>query len=125
MMMSQFRSDPAMCELVEQFKAFDRNNPTIWIHFRNFALRALHAGVPHYSADAILHRIRWHIEVETRGAGEVREQELKINNNHAAFYARKFREEYPRHADFFQIRHSKADGEIVGAAPQHNAAVNA
>lgn len=114
-----------MCELLEQFKAFDRNNPKVWFYFRNYALRALHAGVPHYSADAILHRIRWHIDIETRGAGEVEGSILKINNNHAAFYARKFREQYPQHADFFQTRYAKADGEIIGATHQHDAAVNA
>lgn len=114
-----------MTHLQEQFEAFHRDNPRVWILFRNFSLRALHAGVPRYSADAVLHRLRWHIEVETRGAGVADGQELKINNNHASFYARMFRETYPQHADFFRIRHAQADQAITGGAPRHDLAVNA
>ena len=54
------------------------------------------------SADALLHRIRWEVAVNTTG------DDFKINNDFAALYARKFREQYPEHAGFFETRERRA-----------------
>jgi hypothetical protein len=115
-----------MSHIQEQFEAFHRDNPLVWVWFKSFANRAVHAGkVSHYSADAILHRIRWYVDIETTGAGEADGKPLKINNNYAACYARLYAQTYPQHAGFFRMRKSQVDNQIVGSAPRHDAAVNA
>ena len=84
-------------------KAFDKYhaaNPRVWALFVRFALQALDAGCVKYSADAILHRIRWHLSVETASVGDG----FKINNNFSSRYARKLMTEDPRFAQFFETR---------------------
>jgi hypothetical protein len=90
-------------EAAERFAVFDRENPAVYGLFKRFALEALQAGHRHYSADAILHRIRWWTSVETRGDA------YKINNNHAAWYARKLAADDKRFKEFFRNRASVAD----------------
>lgn len=57
-------------------------------------------GMRRYSADAILHRIRWHFQVE-RG-----ERDFKCNNNWTAALARWYLYRHPDAAGFFQLRSS-------------------
>ena len=114
-----------MSHLQEQFEAFDRDNPQVWDLFVRYTDRAIAAGLSHYSSDAVLHRLRWHTNVDTRGAGEVDGKQLKINNNYSAYFARKYAARFPEHAGFFQIRNLSSDRLIVGANSHHDAAVNA
>lgn len=87
------------------FHAFDQENPRIWHLFCHFAWDRIRLGFKHYSADAILHRIRWETDAEQRdGSG------FKANNNFTSLYARKWAREFPDHADFFRMRRSKFDG---------------
>lgn len=88
------------------FNAYHAANPHVYETFKQFALEAIRAGLPKYSARAIVHRIRWHYDVETR-----RTDDFKINNNHSPFYARRFLEEHPAHEGFFELRSSVADEE--------------
>jgi hypothetical protein len=78
-------------------------NPEIWNLFVRFTFDAINAGHRNYSADAVLHRVRWETSVASKGA------EFKCNNNWTAFYARKFHKLYPQHKGFFRLRVSKAD----------------
>lgn len=73
-----------------QWKKFHFANPRIWSLYQIFAYQALDAGHSRYSSDAILHRIRWHVTVETRDASG-----FKINNNNSAYYSRLFAKMYP------------------------------
>jgi len=73
-------------------------NPHIWRHFVRFARQASRHRA-HYSARAIFHRIRWHLEVEVEG-----DAEFKINNNFSAVFARWFHRTHPQHAGFFHLR---------------------
>jgi len=82
-----------------QWKKFHFANPKVWNLFQVFAYQAIDAGHDRYSADAILHRIRWHVTVETKD-----ESGFKINNNHSAYFARLFSHAYPNHAGFFETR---------------------
>lgn len=61
-------------------------------------------GFKHYSADAILHRIRWHFQVERRL------REFKCNNNWTAVLARWFMQRHPEHEGFFETRSSPHKG---------------
>lgn len=60
---------------------------------------ALHAqGYSRFSADAILHRIRWEMNID-RG-----DRAFKVNNDHAAPLARWFMARNPRCGKFFELR---------------------
>lgn len=86
-------------ELRERFEKFDSENPRVWSLFEHFATLVIEAGHVRYSADAIMHRIRWHVSIETRG-----ESAFKIDNDHVAFYARKWIAAHPERAGFFETR---------------------
>ena len=56
------------------------------------------AGHQHYSADAILHRIRWEFQI-VRGM-----RKFKANNNWTAPLARWFLNRHPEMPGFFSLR---------------------
>ena len=89
--------------IADRFNDFDNNNPHVWQLFKQFARDAYQAGHARFSAQSIIERIRWKTSVETRGG------EFKINNDFAAFYARKFHHEFPHLDGFFRTRNSVAD----------------
>lgn len=82
----------------QRFEKFHAANPRVWELFKLFTLQLIHRGFKHYSADAIVHRIRWHAAIEA--TCEV----AKVNNCHTAHYARLFHNEFPEHAGFFRNR---------------------
>lgn len=94
------------------FAQFDREHPEVWRLFERFTLDLIARGWSHYSADAVLHRVRW----ETDAGAEPGSETFKINNNWTAHYARKFRRAHPAHAGFFRLRRSQADGGPDDAA---------
>lgn len=95
-------SPPATAE--RDFAAFDRANPRIWKLFERFTLERVDHGFCHYSADAIMHRVRW--ETPARGDDS---SGFKINNNHVAQYARKFARLHPEHGEFFRFRERRRE----------------
>ncbi len=84
--------------LAEAFEAFHLKNPRVFALFQLFAFEAQTAGHKHFSADAIMHRVRW--ETSVRTSGEL----FKINNNHVAYYARRLMETIPSFKGFFRTR---------------------
>ena len=68
--------------------------------FERLAFNVIERGFEHYSARALLHRIRWHYRIE-KG-----ERDFKCNNNWTARLARWFMAEHPQHAGFFITRES-------------------
>lgn len=88
--------------LEERFAAWLELNLHIWKLFERFTFEAIRAGHAHYSADAIVHRIRWHTSVETQG------DEFKVNNDYVAGLARLWAEAHPKHAAFFRTRERKS-----------------
>lgn len=85
--------------LTENFKKFDEENPHIYDLFVRFAHEALAAGHKTLSASLIVERIRWEVDVVTRS-----DDPFKINNNHRAFYSRKFMTENPEFGEIFRTR---------------------
>lgn len=77
--------------------------------FERFALEVIASGRRHYSARAILHRIRWYENIERR------RDDFKCNNNWTPALSRWFMAKYPKHDGFFETReslkrkHSNAD----------------
>ena len=95
-----------MTELEKSFKRFDRANPRVWGLFKRFTFDAIKSGRKRFSTALITERIRWETDVVTSG-----EDHVKINNNHKAFYARKFMKEFPKYNSVFTTRmqtHKKA-----------------
>jgi hypothetical protein len=94
-----------MTPLRQAFEDFHQANPHIWDLFVQFShdIRANHS---HFSADAVLHRIRWEVATTTT---EYEAGSHKINNNYSAFYARKLMDADPSFAGFFSTRTSVAD----------------
>jgi len=80
------------------FTEYDHQNPAVWDQFQKFTFEAIRSGHRRFSADSILHRIRWKTSISTK---DVR---FKINNNFSADYARKFMREYPQFSNFFELR---------------------
>ena len=73
--------------------------PDAVVHlFEHLTFKAIDAGRKHYSADFILHRIRWHHQIE-RG-----EESFKCNNDWTAHLARWFMAVHPEHGGFFELR---------------------
>lgn len=77
---------------------YHQENPHVWKLFEKFTFQAIRAGFKNYSVNAIIERIRWHSEVETKG------DIFKINNNHRPYYARYFHHKYPQYEGFFRTR---------------------
>lgn len=72
--------------------------PEVVTLFVKLALDLIDAGWDHYSARAILHRIRWHYHVEKS------DRDFKCNNNWTPTMARYFHALHPQHAGFFRTR---------------------
>jgi len=85
------------------FAEFHRENPHVYSHFKDFATRAILAGVRRTSSKFIIERIRWELMVETRSS------DFKINNNFTSRYARLFIEDFPQHHELFALRELKCD----------------
>lgn len=72
--------------------------PEVCVMFEAYALQAIGSGVTRYSADAILHRIRWFHHVE-RG-----NRDFKANNDWSSALARWFLAKHPDCVGFFELR---------------------
>jgi len=79
------------------FEQYDAQNPAVWQMFNQFTFDVIRSGHRRFSADSILHRIRWETTVIATG-------HYKINNNFSADYARKFMREFPQYNGFFEMR---------------------
>jgi len=79
--------------------------------FVELARQARAAELRRYSADAILHQIRWHFVIEQRRG------KFKVNNNWTAPLARWAMLNHPDLKGFFETREKKA-GAIKGYIDQ-------
>lgn len=82
----------------------------VCLKFEELALGVAAQGWKRYSADAILHRIRWHHHVE-RG-----DRAFKANDHWTAPLARWFLTRHPEMPDFFELRERVDDGYREGEA---------
>ena len=86
-------------QMFDKFEEYFSDNPQIWELFVRFALVVAESGRTHYSARAIFHRIRWHVEIETKA-----DDNFKIGNNHSPYYARLFHLACPEYDGLFRNR---------------------
>lgn len=78
---------------------FHNDNPQIANLMTQFAKQLLNKGFKHYSMYSLFNRVRWHVEVETKG-----DDTFKLNNNFAPYYARHLMATEPMLRDFFKTR---------------------
>ena len=83
-----------------------KENPEVWEKFEEYTLQAISSGRKHYSHWAIVNRIRWNSEIETRGG------DFKISNDYIGFYARLFHARHPDYDGFFKLKPLKEEKEI-------------
>lgn len=82
------------------FLAFHRENPDVYRLFMRFARQVKGAGYERYSSDAICHRIRWHVNIDTKSGDG-----FKMNDHYTAHYARLLMEDYPdEFGGLFELR---------------------
>lgn len=85
-----------------EFRAFDRSNPEVFHLYRELAEKIRSQGWTRYSSDAIMHRIRWHFQVE-QGA-----RDWKLNDHYTSRYARLLMDIDPTFRGFFETRKLRA-----------------
>lgn len=85
-------------KLRKAFEKFHKAHPEVYQYFRWFASEAIISGRKRFSAYLIANRIRWETQILTGN------HKFKINNNHIAFYARMFAQEFPEYSDLFEFR---------------------
>ena len=73
--------------------------------FESITLRLIRSGWRKYSADAILHRIRWHMQIERNMRG------FKCNDHWTSHLSRWFADSHPEHENFFNYRRLGANHE--------------
>lgn len=102
----EFRGSP---DQERRFAEFHEKHPLVWIYFERFCLELIADDVRRYSADAVMHRVRWETKAGAKGG-------YRINNNFVAYYARLFRQTHPKHRHLFAVRRQRAR---TAAEPQH------
>ncbi len=93
-----------MNKLYDKFQEFHNSNPRVWKLFKTFSFDVIRSGRKHYSVNAIFERIRWHTDIETKS-----EDSFKLCNNHRAYYARMFNEEFPEYGEFFKTKKLRSE----------------
>ena len=94
-------------ERKQKWWSWHKANPKVWEKFEEYTFQAIESGMKHYSQWAIVNRIRWNKEIETRGG------EFKISNDYICFYARLFHALHPEYKDFFTVKPLKEEKEIA------------
>lgn len=112
--MSYFESTGILIEKLEKdlyarkrkWWEWHKENPMVYEMFERFTFDAIRSGRQHYSHWAIVNRIRWDREIETRGG------DFKISNDYIGFYARLFHAKHPRYDGFFRLKQLKEESMI-------------
>lgn len=85
----------------QSFEAYVKDNPSIYQHFVSFALAWIRTGAKKISSKQIVGRIRWEVEVETKGD---QAREFKCNDAFTSRFARKFASDYPEYSELIEFR---------------------
>src|SRR5690349_299502 len=96
-------------KIAKSFMEYHAANPDVYRYFKRFAFELINRGAKHLGGKMIMERIRFETAVR------VDDSPFKANNSYTSFYVRLFAREYPRYAELFETRRSKADAEITHA----------
>jgi hypothetical protein len=102
-----FRPTPPvnLGRLEADFLGFHRKNPQVYRKFCEHCEALIAAGFKRYSADGIIHKIRFDFDVAIRSTtSDELGHPIRINNNTVRYYAELWSREHPSHPEFFQSR---------------------
>lgn len=101
-----FISPPVNVDRLEAaFLEFHEKNPKVYDKFCERCAQLIAAGFKRYSADGIMHTIRFDHDIAIRSTSvDADGHPLKINNDVVRFYAERWTIDHPEHPDFFQSR---------------------
>ena len=88
-----------------QFWRFHYTNPHVYELFKKYAYEVMRSGHRHYGTNAIINRMRWHMDIETLDSNG--NDNFKINNNYASRYSRLLALNEPMFRGFFRNRKLK------------------
>jgi hypothetical protein len=95
----------------EKFFRYHADNPQIFKIIKKYTAQVKDVGFQHYSMDAIMHRVRWHVNVKTRSYDG-----FKINNNFTSRYARLLEKENKDLRGFFNKRKLRGPSILMTGA---------
>lgn len=82
----------------QRFEKFHQDNPQIYELIMRFIGEAKRRGFQNYTIKGIFERVRWHMNIETKG------DVFKLNNNYTSRYVRMIEQNHPELAGFFRTR---------------------
>jgi hypothetical protein len=95
------------------FDIFDAANPRFWILFESFTQAVIDRGFTKFSVANIYERVRWEVQIATDS-----DDGFKLNNNHRAYYARKWLKLHPEYPKFFEIRITRQERKAQWPLPK-------
>ena len=90
-----------------KFFEYHRENPHVFALITRYANDVKQAGYKHYGMHTIMHRIRWHINIDSKDRAG-----FKMNNNYSSRYARLLIQENPEFDGFFRNRRLKTQSVL-------------
>lgn len=87
-----------------RFWKFHAANPHVYELFSRFTAEVVRKGYAHFSADMVMHRLRWETAITTTERQVIEGETLRLNNNHVAYYARLWMRDHPGNEGFFRTR---------------------
>jgi len=85
----------------QAFEKFHADNPLIYSYYCDFALAWIKSGAKKISSKQIIGRIRWFIEVETKGEEA---KTWKVNDAFTCYFSRLFVSDFPEYQEYFNFR---------------------
>ena len=85
----------------QSFETFHKDNPHIYQYFVHIAMEWIKSGAKKISSKQIVGRIRWYLDVETKGEEA---KVWKVNDAYTSRLARLFAKENPDYAQYFEFR---------------------
>lgn len=92
--------------LEDRYNKWIVENIHVYELFSKFAMQAIASGKKRISHWLIVNRLRWEVEIETKGTS-YQDKDFKISNDYIAFLARDFMKDHPEHAGVFKIKQMK------------------
>ncbi len=95
-------------DLDDRFFKYHKENPHVYKLFAKYAKQVKSLGYGSYSMRTIMHRVRWHINIETKDRDG-----FKMNNSYSSRYARLLIEKMPRFKTFFELRRLQSPSALA------------
>ena len=87
----------------DRYTQFRHDNPHVEAELVKLARQLISRGHQKYSIKALFEITRWHRALQTT------DEDFKLNNNYAPYYARDLMDEYPDLEGFFNLRAQKSE----------------